>query len=215
MKITAKALLVALVGASITKTTDAIELSKKRNKHKGFEAPLLISVETDKEIVDTKETLALLEEALIMSCNDNHPKTNFHMEVAKVTKAKHYSHDKTFEVDSDTHGSLRATEPTLTAVDDDDDRIYSYLVQYWFYTFDWWCISCRLSDESPEETNMLATSVADDLENSLVDALEKGKRGKKKRDDPTEHIDWEVGLCDLLGQMEAYEGARNCVITFE
>lgn len=211
MKITAKALLVALVGASIPKTNDAIELSKKRNK--GFEAPVLISVETDKEIVDTKETLALLEEAVIMSCNDNHPKTNFHMEVAKVTKVKH-SHNKTFQVDSDTHGSLRATEPTLTAVDDDDDRIYSYLVNYWLYTFDF-CFFCRSFDESPEETNMLATSVADDLDNSLVDDLEKGKRGKKKRDDPAEHLDWEVGLCDLLGQMEAYAGARNCVITFE
>lgn len=214
MKITAKAFLVALVGASITKTTDAIKLSKKRNK--GFEAPIRISLETDKEIVDSKETLALLEEALIMSCNDSHPKTNFHMEVAKVTKAKH-SHNQTFEVESDTHGSLRATEPTLNAVvvdDDDDDRIFAYFVNYWFYTFDF-CFACRFFDESPEEINMLATSVADDLESSLVDDLEKGKRGKKKKDDPTEHLDWEVGLCDLLGQMEAYAGARNCVITFE
>ena len=195
MKIIANAFLAALVSASVSiKTTDAIILSKEDEL--GYSAPLEVTFQTDNELVDTSETLSMFEQAFIMSCNDSHKgKDKFRLNSAKVKKTKH-SHGEVFAADK--NGSLRAT----TA--DDDDRMDEYINQFWLYGN----VSCQGCSSVLEEEE-------DSVDPKLVfyDMIEKKKQ--KKKDDPADHAKWEATLCDVLGQMGPYAGAKGCKITFQ
>ena len=195
MKIIANAFLAALVSASVAiKTTDAIILSKE-DELGSYNAPLDVIFQTDEELVDTSETLAMFEQAFIMSCNESHKgKDKFRLSSAKVTKTKH-SHGEVFVADK--NGSLRAT------MADDDDRMDEYINQFWLYG-NVSCQGCYSVLGEEDSTNPLLV---------FSDIIEKKK--KKQKDDPAEHAKWEASLCDVLGQMKPYAGAKGCKITFD
>ena len=200
MKISVNAFLAALVSASVTiKTTDAIILSKEDNEL-GFIAPLEVTFETANTLADTSETLSMFEQAFIMSCNNSHKgKDKFRLNSAKVKKAEH-KHGEVFA--SDKGGSLRAT------MADDDDRIWEYVNKFWLIGGAT-CNGCPSFLEGDED------SVNPMLNPMLIfnDMIEKKKQ--KKKDDPADHAKWEATLCDLLGQMKPYAGAKGCKITFD
>jgi hypothetical protein len=81
---------------ALGKSGNALGKNGNGNQHV-FETS--VSFKTNKEIACTPEQLALVEEAIILSCNESHDANTFHMEQMRIKEASHgpfFQVEKTF-----------------------------------------------------------------------------------------------------------------------
>lgn len=94
MKIIANAFLVALAAAPMA---SAHSLSLKKNPDQVWDLDLKVGFDSDNDITDTPESLAIFEQCMIMSCNEAHGH-EYEMYSSTIEAAEHHHKVKRAEI---------------------------------------------------------------------------------------------------------------------
>jgi hypothetical protein len=194
--------LAALVATAMgPSSTQAIKLSSPGKETAKFETD--ITFKTDHEIVDTPESLAIFEQAVLMASQEAHDPDTYHLSTETVESASHtrlqsraaiLGEVKTAKKEEE--GKKDGLRGAVAGDDDDDDALF------WAYGNDYYsynerdCHTCR---RTAAANLMLGAGAATPA---------------SAEDDDESHKKWEQDLCDILGQTEIYAGAYDCKIEF-
>jgi hypothetical protein len=183
MKIIPTTLISVLAAAS---TTSAHSLAYSVGKQI-WDLDLKVAFNTDQDIEDSPESLTIMEQCMIMSCNEAHG-TDYQLFSASVKSSGHKHHQTRADILNHLRGAVSGAVSVTRRGDDDDDYWYNKAINWYNFGAGGGCSSC--------------------YDGTILSAP------KDHKDDIAAHAKWEEALCTCLGQTDIYSGATGCKIGF-
>jgi hypothetical protein len=190
--------LAALVATAMQpSSTEAMKLASAGEETTDFETQ--ITFKTNHEVVDTPESLAIFEQAVLMASQEAHDPDAYHLSAETVKSSSHTRLESRAAILGEVKTAKKEEEGNKDGLrgnpwiidDDDDDLFWRYGNDYWSYN----SASCRFCRRAANLMLGAATPAS-------------------AKDDEESHKKWEQDLCDILGQSEIYSGAYDCKIEF-